>query len=323
MSEQTRRSIPDTSNYETRYYKETHNEELLPYLALRQEKKTTTPTTAWFKAIGDGFFGGSLPVQIIVTVLSAYLTRAVAFYGLDLGIFLAYAIVSTAGSTAAPQLAAAWNVGVFAGMAGLTTLPNWAWFTLLACSSALMWALFLHFKVLVGFGGRLGTAVFICHNLVVSLIVAPANAIPWSVYGSPLRTYSDLVSWQYALSLIIAAPVGAVISFLFRNLGQSMENPVTGANVAALLLMLVVTSATDSGGAWIWTTDVLIGITIGSFVGMSSTDRLSGGIKDFILAALFAVGYLLIFTPFFEGGKLRGAKRRAGNATITVAIRLR
>ena len=302
-----------SSMYETFYYREEHNQSQLAYITLKTEKKKKGLAR---KGLGlllykfrRGFFEAALYVQALTVLSSAFLTRAVAFYGLRYGIFLSYAVVATAGSSAAPQLAAAWNVGVFSGMAALSILPNWGWFTLLAVSASALWVIFVRFNLLVGFGGRLGTAVFICENFVIAVIVAPSKAVPWSVFGTSQRTYALLLSWQQALCVLISAPVSAVLSFKSRLLGHSMENPVTGANVTALLLMLIVTSAAESGSngtPWLWMNEVLQGIAIGSFVGMAATDRLPGGTIDFTLAALLSAGFLILFTPFFEGFVIMG-----------------
>ena len=219
--------------------------------------------------------------SLVVAVLAAsYLTRAVAYYGLRYGIFLSYAIVATAGSTTAPQLAPAWNLGVFAGMAGMNALPNFAWFTSLAFAAAAMWIVFFRFKILLGFGGRLGTAVFISQNLVMAALVCPAGGATWSIYYDDDRNYTSCVTWQKAATLGVASCTAAITAFNFRRLAHSMTNPVTvrgceepdvvfqpanftvfltltarssslsslssqGANVSALILMLIVTSVAE------------------------------------------------------------------------------
>ena len=263
------RGSDDLSEFETRFYREMHNEDRLPYIV-----RITRPTqvskdiegfrhtiSSWTSAAFARYMEGQLLIiQACAVLCGAYLTRAVSFYGLNYGIFLAYAIVSTGGSALAPQLSPAFNVGVFAGMSGLNTVPGWDYFTLLAFGCAGMWALFVSLRLLVGFGGRLGTCVFIVHNLVTAIVICPAGAASWSIFASDTRSYTSTVTWQLAVSLIVAVPSTVLIGLGVRRLGHSLENPVVAGNVTALMLMLVVASATESTKPkWPWTNDVLKG----------------------------------------------------------------
>lgn len=302
----------DLGEYEMRFYLEAHNEESVPFWRRTSTRKGDV-AAAW----GDSFFdGSSLLVQNVAIIVSAYLTHAVAFFDgifpVPFGVFLSYAVVSTLGSTSMPQLAAAWNVGVFIGMAGVVTVPNWWWYTLLVAFVLGIWAIFVRFKVLVGYGGRLGTCVFIAHNLVVAIVVA-AGAAPQDLYASSSRTYA-LVTWKLALCLLVTSPAAALLALYFRRLGHSMENPVTGGNASALLLMLVVASVTQhvQPDASEHTADALKGLSVGSFVGMASTDKLSGGAGDFALASMFAVGFTMLFAPFFDGFVILGFEAMLG-----------
>lgn len=311
------------------FYKENHNDEYIPFITFStparedrdgicedKQKDTNILTSININIVTylkTSFISSSPLFQFLSILSSGYLTHATAFGSLSLGPLIAYSIVSTPGSLLFPHLAAAWNVGVFCGMSSPSIIPNYFYLTLLLLLLSIIWLSFLRYKILEGYGGRLGTTVFLATNLLLPALIIPTTSVNWAVYGAPTRTYPSSIAWQSALCTITASPFTAVLTLALRLGGRNLSNPVLAGNLSALLLTLPVVAIATS--TFEFTDGLLEGVLIGSFVGMSGTDVIQNYIQ-FGAAGVLGAGWNLVFKPFFNGVVILGFEAMLGCALV-------
>ena len=296
-------------------YHELHNDQQLPWLEIG-DLRNVWHDYRLLDRIWKGYQDAHFSWQCVAIFIGGYLCHSVAFYGPRLGGFFAYGICLTLLSAIAPHLSAASGVGVFTGLAGRVAIPNQGYLTVLMLVACFVWWLMIKFKVLLGVGGRLGGCVFVTMLLLHSIVLMPAGVVPWSLYTGGGATYSEAVPWQKAVIFIISSPVTSVICLYSRNLGGLLLNPVASSSMVALFLMLIVSAASLSAPQpWPYYNDVMEGISVGSFVGMSGLSVLPTTF-DFFLTSLFAIGYTMLLSPFLEGFVTLGFEAVMGLVTL-------
>jgi hypothetical protein len=231
--------------------------------------------------------------QCVATVASCFLVYSISNYAPYLDVDMAQAIVITLVLATFPQLAAPAGVGAFAGMAGQGTIPSYAWLSLLSLLATGLWQVFVHFKVALGFGGRLGMCVFISMNATLLVFAIPSGKVPWSFYGDASQLWSTSLEVEPSCVAVAACVFISIAAGYVRLKAEIPLNPIQTPTTISLLCMLIVEPT-----GYQYTKEVFGGLAAGAFVAMASEkylpDVLSFGIAGFIAGL-----WILLLKPFF------------------------
>lgn len=249
----------------------------------------------------------------VVATTSCVLTYSISNHPPLLRADLAQAIVITIVLATFPEVAASAGAGAFAGMASLDTIPNYGWLALLALITSAVWTTFHHFKLLVGFGGRLGTCAFISMNITVAVFIMPSGVVPWSFYGNVHELWSEQLELVPSILSVVACMFLSAVGGAVRLNSKLPLNPVQAPTSIALLCMLILEPT-----GWKYTTQTDAGLAVGSFVAMASEQYLPS-VLDFGAAGFLAGLWILFLDPFFLdfGGK-KGFTSLCGFVTYIV-----
>ena len=145
----------------------------------------------------------------------------------------------------------------------------------------IVWLLVSHFKIFVGFGGRVGFTAFCSCYLVQAMVLMPVGAVEYSTANlladmlldgakvDSARVVYEQRVWQEDLISVFTPVFGAVTANFLRSGGASLENPITGATAGSLIAFLVL-----SVSGWSYASVAMNGFAVGSFVGMASFEYL-------------------------------------------------
>lgn len=305
--------------YSISYYKELHNDEEIPVV---------TDTEIQQDPFRRMFTDGHDTIQVLAVFVGCYLTYTIQTCIACIDVALAQAIVICWGCATYPHLSASIAAGSFAGMTGLlhgapggdenAIYYQYGWLFLLATVSATLW-IFVgsKYKLLVGYGGRLGTFVLPAQILVqISMIlisygVPTMSSLSWSSFGSAATLWNNSVlmddgntisgtrlpdNWAYILLLWGGIMFNTTISgYVFTTAGMPL-NPIQTPTNISLFVMLVYSSVTYFQSD---ETEELVlgtGVSIGSFVAMGSLPT----IWDYIFAGFMTGFWALLWVPFCQ-----------------------
>ncbi|KAG7346069.1 hypothetical protein IV203_005137 [Nitzschia inconspicua] len=214
------------------------------------------------------------------------------------------------------------------------TITSYGWLLLLAITVAWVWRYIVKWKILDGYGGRLGTTTFLGMNLVMCTVWGPLGVVDWNRYyfgfvrdvhvaeeaDNPLASawtwtgQVELALGYVAAVVWLAAISGAVRIWNDRciqkwhhdkNNNSSDEsrseappkplNNVLIPSVLALSSMLIVNMAQYEHAPGIYN-----GFAVGAYVGMASLQKIES-ILHFTSVGLVAAGWGLALTPVFVG----------------------
>eukprot|EP00439_Symbiodinium_sp_Y106_P051846 s434_g6.t3 len=207
----------------------------------------------------------------------------------------------------APPLTAPFAFGAFTGVLSPTLAPASYWLALLLLVGCIVWLLVSHFKIFVGFGGRVGFTAFCSCYLVQAMVLMPVGAVEYSAANlladmlldgakvDSVRVVYEQRVWQEDLISVFAPVFGAVTANFLRSGGASLENPITGATAGSLIAFLVL-----SVSGWSYASVAMNGFAVGSFVGMASFEYLPTTLS-FALSGFLAGGFILLLEPYCEG----------------------
>ncbi|CAE8592616.1 unnamed protein product [Polarella glacialis] len=274
-----------------------HNDDLLP-VATTVRKRDLLPRK--LKAcLADGHW----ILQCLSLWIGAFLTHLYSNDGKKVGGNLAQATLVTLCCHLAPQLSAPFAMGAYIGVVSDEILPGNQWLCLLCLVGTCFWRLMSHFKLLVGFSGRLGFAAFVsCHITQVAILI-PADVVHYQkgsllsdvLFFGKAQVWDPTPRWQPIFTGLVAATYGAVQSKFLRDLGGSLENPITAATSGALLCFIVLTVT-----GWSYAEVAMNGIAVGSFVGMASLELLPTT-WSFALVGLLAGCFIPLLEPVWQG----------------------
>ena len=131
-----------------------------------------------------------IAVEVFAVMSSCFLTYTVSNHDPFLPAVISQAVVIMIALVSFPEISAASAAGAFAGMASSDAIINYGWLCFLSIVVSVMWLIFNRFKLLVGFGGRIGTCAFMSMNI-VSLIAMISGKVPWSLYGNVNELWSQ------------------------------------------------------------------------------------------------------------------------------------
>ncbi|OLQ10940.1 Calpain-15 [Symbiodinium microadriaticum] len=194
---------------------------------------------------------------------------------------LAQATLITLCGHLAPPLTAPFAFGAFTGVLSPKLAPGYHWLALLLLVGCILWLLVSHFKVFVGFGGRVGFTAFCSCYLVQAVVLMPVGAVEYRAVNiladmlldgakvASVRVAYEQRVWQKDVISVLAPVFGAVTANFLRSCGASLENPITGATSGSLTAFLVL-----SVSGWSFAPVAMNGFAVGSFVGMASFEYL-------------------------------------------------
>mmetsp|Transcript_30158 Transcript_30158/g.39729 ORF Transcript_30158/g.39729 Transcript_30158/m.39729 type:complete len:352 (-) Transcript_30158:106-1161(-) len=191
--------------------------------------------------------------------------------------------------------------GTFAAMVSENNIWNSGWVVLLGILTALIFKICTHFNFANGVGGRLGLMAQVGCSITLSLQYLKGITSS-STFFDP-REY-EVLSSSFLLLMIILTPVAAACTMYLRCNVPSICNPVTASSVIGLFGSAI--SFGLGGRHSVFAKDASLAIYTGSFVGMSSSNRIpnySGFLLVGFLAGSIHIGFLGIFTGGY-GGKL-------------------
>ena len=272
---------------------------------------------------------GHWTMQCVSLFVGGFLTHFYAHSGKKVGGDLAQATLITLCGHLAPPLTAPFAFGAFTGVLSPKLAPAHHWLALLLLAGCIVWRLVSYFKVLVGFGGRVGVSAFCSCYLVQAVVLMPAGVVEYSDVNLLADMLFDGAKvdnvqveyghrvWQDDVISVLAPVLGAVLAFFMREFGGSLENPITGATCGSLFTFLIL-----SVSGWSYATVAMNGVAVGSFVGMASFEYLPT-VLSFALSGLLAGGFVLLLEPYCEGwsGK-QGLCAFLGFSTFIAARRL-
>ena len=292
-------------------YTESHNYESIFFLRFNRRRLEVRPHAA-IRSVQKGFAEGKPPWQALVAAGSCLCTASIVP---RFGVSLAQAIVTTLTNFAVPQLGAAAAVGAYSAMSSAKYQPSLAWSALIAGVIAPLWLMCNHYKVLSGWGGRLGTMSFGVSNLLVPLVAAsePSLELSASVYwdgasaaeasgGGGGGGWTELTP-EVALMIVVVVASSALLTKLARESGSSsLRNPVAAGSAVALGLMIITAALCGQGGERDLVMERIIsgGIGQGSFTGMAG-DGVLRSRRAFFIAGLIGGGLNLLLHPFARG----------------------
>ncbi|CAE7227566.1 CAPN15 [Symbiodinium necroappetens] len=224
---------------------------------------------------------GHWTMQCVSLFAGGFLTHLYAYSGPRVGGDLAQATLITLCGHLAPPLTAPFAFGAFTGVLSPKLAPAYHWLALLLLVGCILWLLVSHFKVFVGFGGRVGFTAFCSCYLVQAVVLMPVGAVEYRAVNlladmlldgakvSSVRVAYEQRVWQKDVISVLAPVFGAVTANFLRSCGASLENPITGATSGSLTAFLVL-----SVSGWSFAPVAMNGFAVGSFVGMASFEYL-------------------------------------------------
>jgi hypothetical protein len=258
---------------------------------------------------------GDIPIQVLALLIGCYLTFTITLYIDCINALVAQAITITLACSAYPQLSASAAVGALAGMTSLLD-NNYGWLTLLIFITIVLWLfVFNKYKLLLGFGGRLGVCVFIAQNI-LELIMIAMSLIPsstlnstGSAYGSSSNLWSSSILYNRNENIIFigmifcSITINTVITGLITTTSKIPLNPIqvpTNVSLFVMLIFLSIPNLDDNHKQYIGES-----VATGAFLSMAGIEYLPT-VYDFILAGFFSGLWSILFIPFFDGfaGKL-------------------
>jgi len=306
--------ITQSGRHVVKEYTELHNDEHIAYTVMKGPGLRNKAAIKIAAAARDAHW----LVQCMAMYTAAFLTHRYAHTGPKVGGNLAQATVVILACQIAPQLSAPSAMGAYLGISSTDVIPRLEWLAVLCALGCVTWLLVSHFKVLVGFGGRIGITAFLtCHALQL-LLAMPLGSVPWVRYGDVNTLWDATITAQKAVASLAGASFSATLAKLLRDTGGALENPITGATVASLLCFLTLSSLPECRAMDDW----MNGIGVGSFVGMASTERLPTT-NAFTLAGLLAGCSALLLSPFCQGwAGFQGTAAFLGCASTLGLLRL-
>jgi hypothetical protein len=200
---------------------------------------------------------GEFPIQVLAVIIGCYLTYAIAFYVDCINATVAQAIITLACSVY-PQLSASAAAGAFSGMTSLVN-NSYGWLTLLIVITIILWLfVFTKYKLLVGFGGRIGFCVFIAQNI-LQLIMIAISSLPssihsssWSAYGSSSNLWTSSILYNegssamntneniiYIAILFGGITINTIVIGLIATTSKIPLNPIQVPTNVSLFVMLI------------------------------------------------------------------------------------
>jgi len=272
---------------------------------------------------------GHWTMQCVSLFAGGFFTHLYAYSGPQVGGNLAQATLITLCGHLAPPLTAPFAFGAFTGVLSPTLAPASYWLALLLLVGCIVWLLVSHFKIFVGFGGRVGFTAFCSCYLVQAMVLMPVGAVEYSTANlladmlldgakvDSARVVYEQRVWQEDLISVFTPVFGAVTANFLRSGGASLENPITGATAGSLIAFLVL-----SVSGWSYASVAMNGFAVGSFVGMASFEYLPTTLS-FALSGFLAGGFILLLEPYCEGwsGK-QGLCAFLGFSTFVAAKRM-
>ncbi|WP_440770745.1 hypothetical protein [Natronorubrum sp. DTA28] len=227
-------------------------------------------------------FGRTDAVNAVAVVIGAVVTYALSVHA-GVGPVLASALVGLAAGLAVPKVGAPVYCGSFVGMASPAVFGSLESVALAGVVAGLGFVATT--ESFGGVGGKLGTlAMFGC------LATAALLGLEFATPGAP--------QWELAHLIVPVAVAGAIATVV---LSVRLEwGAVVGSGVVGVIASVVFPLAVPAFGA------TLAAVAFcASFVGMSSTERLSGLVQIGVAGGLSGLVFLLV-TPAFggSGGKL-------------------
>jgi len=290
--------------YSISYYKELHNDEEIPVV---------TDTEIQQDPFRRMFTEGHDTIQVLAVFVGCYLTYTIQTCIACIDVMLAQAIVICWGCATYPHLSASIAVGSFAGMTGLlhgvqdenALYYQYGWLFLLATVSATLW-IFVgsKYKLLVGYGGRLGTFVLPAQILVqISMIlisygVPTMSSLSWSSFGSAATLWNNSVLMDDGNFLLLWGGImlnTTISGYVFTTAGMPL-NPIQTPTNISLFVMLVYSSVTYFQSDLTEENVLGKGVSIGSFVAMGSLPT----IWDYIFAGFMTGFWALLWSPFCQ-----------------------
>jgi hypothetical protein len=190
------------------------------------------------------------------------------------------------------------TVGAISGMSSHRrpkVIPGLGWLALVAIFASALWLAARHWKIAEGNGGRYGVVAFIATNIVVVVIMIPADVVPWGRFAQGMGHWSSMVRLGMVFRYL-ASTIAAAVLTRMTKIATGHPSATAGA-MSALLLTLLVEIILNSDANWAY--DVTQGVSMGAFVGMSDANVLISSRVP--VAGLIAVGYRLLTAPFCMG----------------------
>ncbi|KAL7507986.1 hypothetical protein ACHAWX_000707 [Stephanocyclus meneghinianus] len=214
-----------------------------------------------------------------------------------------------------------------AGDAIVVTWDNYLWLCLLGCVVGLIWNFIMSpLKILDGFAGRLGTAVFLGMNLVMLAAFGPFHVVRWDQYyfglNEKLTSAEDSIPLGYAWFQEAEMSIGYIIAVVFMgvwgggtriwnqnyldrqrqilspSLITSLPAPFSNILLPVFLALFSMLAVIISG--YKYSSSVFNGFAVGTYVAMASLQQISST-GEFAIVSLLAAGWGLALTPFFVG----------------------
>ena len=232
--------------------------------------------------------------EVFAVISSCFLTYTISNHEPFLPAVISEAVVIMIALSSFPEISAASAAGAFAGMASSEAIINYGWLCLLSIVVSVMWLIFNRYKLLVGFGGRIGTCAFISMNI-VSLIAMISGKVPWTLYGNVNELWPQRLELTTSILSVIAAALLSGSAGAIRLYSRVPLNPIQAPTLLVLVSMFILEPATGSQ-----LKQISNGLAVGSFVSMASTQNLPT-ILDFMAAGFVGGLFLLLLDPFFSG----------------------
>ncbi|KAL7432231.1 hypothetical protein ACHAXM_003069 [Skeletonema potamos] len=172
---------------------------------------------------------------------------------------------------------------------------NYLWLLLLSAVVGLVWCFVITpFKILDGFGGRLGTTTFIGMNITMILFFGPLGVVQWERY-----------IFGFCISVIWLGVAGGAIRIAhnryIRHLEQmNMQPPEALNNVLIPSVMALTSMILVNATAYKHASGLYNGFAVGAYVAMASLQKIPN-IEKFTLVSCTAAIWGLALTPFFVG----------------------
>lgn len=309
------------ASYVIEAYTDLQNDEMMHVV-----NSMSTKIDSWELKLRAWMLGGHWTMQCIAIWAAAFLTHSYAYQGPKVGGNLAQATVVCLCGLIMPHYAAPFAMGAYTGVVSELLAPEMSWLALLCLVACVFWRLVSHFRVLVGFGGRLGFTAFCSCHVVQIVVLMPLGVVNYSAhnmlsdvifFGRKERWSYESLHWDVNVVSVGFCVLGAVNSKFLRQLGNVLENPVVGATSGSLLCFLIL-----SVSGWSFADVAMNGYAVGSFVGMASFEMFPS-LLSFALGGLLASGFILLLDPVYTGwsGK-QGFCALMGCSTFLIVRRL-
>ncbi len=204
----------------TTTYIEDHNYDEIPHIHgdhddLKKKFKITPREEDLLKILAEVF----------AVISSCFLTHTISNHEPFLSAVISETVVIMIALSSFPEISAASAAGAFAGMASSEAIINYGWLCLLSIVVSVMWLIFNRYKLLVGFGGRIGTCAFISMNI-VSLIAMISGKVPWTLYGNVNELWPQRLELTTSILSVIAAALLSGSAGAIRLYSRIPLNPI-------------------------------------------------------------------------------------------------